>query len=202
MKERRRRGGTRRRPCSGWLGPPPSGRRRPNDAHRAKPGHEGIPVHTRDVALARARLQRTAVFFLSPYPSLKLYAPEVRRREHVRELPPSRPGRWPAVRIVDMRGSGAALSSTLLEACSRSAERRESTGVVVGRLGYATAVSCTLCGTIKRCPNCVVPLILHGRKGPLVCTHCGHREQMGPCARCGRPLRPAGLGVAGARRPL
>ncbi len=175
----------------------------PNSAHRAKPGHEGIPVHTRDVALVRARLQRTAVFFLSPCPSLKLYAPEVRRRERIRELPPSRPRRWPAVRIVDMRGSGAALSSTLLEACRQRAEMGERTSVLLSRLGYATAVSCTHCGTIKRCPHCDVPLVLHGRKGPLVCTRCGYREKMGPCARCGSDrVRPAGLGVERVRDDL
>jgi primosomal protein N' (replication factor Y) (superfamily II helicase) len=175
----------------------------PNDAHRAKPGHEGIPVHVRDVALARASLQRTVVFFFSPYPSLKLYAPEVRRQERLRELPPSRPRRWPAVRIVDMRGSGSALSSTLLQACRRRAELGERTGVLLKRLGYATAVSCNHCGTIKRCPNCDVGLVLHGREGPLVCTRCGHRENMGPCARCGSDrVRPAGLGVERVRDDL
>ena len=175
----------------------------PNEAHRAEPGHEGIPVHARDVALVRARLQRMAVFFFSPYPSLKLYAPEVRKQERVRELPSSRPGRWPAVRIVDMRGSGAALSSTLLEACRRRAERGERTGVVLRRLGYATTASCNQCGSIKRCPNCDAPLVLHGRNGPFLCNRCGHREKMGPCARCGSErVRPAGLGVERVRGDL
>jgi len=172
----------------------------PNGAHRAEPGHEGIPVHVREVALQRARLERTAVFFLSPYPSLVLYAPEVRRREGVRELPASRPARWPAVRIVDMRGSGAVLSSTLLEACRRQTEQGGRTALVVGRLGYATAVACTHCGEIKRCPDCGSPLVLKGKHGPLSCTRCGHRQRMGPCARCGSDrVGPAGLGVQRVR---
>ncbi|HET7272687.1 MAG TPA: hypothetical protein VFI90_16565, partial [Rubrobacter sp.] len=79
----------------------------PNEAHRAEPGHEGLPVHVRDVALERARLERAAVFFLSPSPSLRIFAAEVRRRERIRELPVSKSVRWPAVRIIDMRGSGA-----------------------------------------------------------------------------------------------
>ncbi len=175
----------------------------PNDAHRADPGHEGLPVHVRDVALERARLDGAPVFFLSPYPSLRLYAAEVRRRERVRELPTSQPGRWPAARIVDMRGSGAALSSTLLEACRRCTERAGRTGILLKRLGYATAVSCSHCGTIKRCPDCDVPLAMHGRKGPLVCTRCGYREKVGPCARCGSDrVRPTGLGVERVRDEL
>ncbi|CAN5832711.1 primosomal protein N' [soil metagenome] len=174
----------------------------PNDAHRADPGHEGLPVHVRDVALERA-LEGAPVFFLSPYPSLKLYAAEVRRRERIRELPTSQPGRWPAARIVDMRGSGAALSSTLLEACRRCTERDGRTGILLKRLGYATAVSCSHCGTIKRCPDCDVPLAMHGRKGPLVCTRCGYREKVGPCARCGSDrVRPTGLGVERVRDEL
>jgi primosomal protein N' (replication factor Y) len=175
----------------------------PNDAHRAQPGHEGLPVHARDVALERARLEGSAVFFLSPFPSLKLYAPEVRRRERVRELPASRPPRWPAVRIVDMRGSGAALSSTLIEACRRCIDKGGRAGLLLRRLGYASAVSCSHCGTMKLCPTCHLPLVLGGRNGPLVCTRCGHGEKPGPCSRCGSDrVRPTGLGVGRVRDEL
>jgi primosomal protein N' (replication factor Y) (superfamily II helicase) len=175
----------------------------PNDAHRAEPGHEGLPMHVRDVTLERARVDEAAVFFLSPYPSLQLYAPEVRRREHLRELPASRPERWPAVRIVDMRDSGAVLSSTLIEACRRCMDRGGRAGLVLRRLGYAPTVSCSHCGAMKLCPNCDLPLILHGRKGPLVCTRCGHREKVGPCSRCGSErVRPTGLGVERVRDEL
>jgi primosomal protein N' (replication factor Y) len=175
----------------------------PNDAHRAEPGHEGLPVHVRDVALERSRLEKTAVFFLSPYPSLQLYAPEVRRRERVRELPASRPARWPAVRIVDMRDSGAALSATLVETCRRCLERGGRAGLVLRRLGYAPAVSCSHCGTMKICPNCDLPLVLHGRSGPLVCARCGYREEFGPCSNCGSErVRPTGLGVERVRDEL
>ncbi len=70
---------------------------------------------------------------------------------------------WPGVRIVDMRGSGATLSSTLIEACRRYLDEGRRVGVVANRLGYATAVSCTRCGTVKRCPKCDLPL---GAQGP------------------------------------
>jgi primosomal protein N' (replication factor Y) len=175
----------------------------PNDVHRAEPGHEGLPVHVRDVALERSRVDETAVFFLSPFPSLQLYAPEVRKRELVRELPASRPGRWPTVRIVDMRDSGAALSSTLIEACRRCMDRGGRAALILRRLGYAPAVSCSHCGTMKLCPNCDLPLVLHGRSGPLVCTRCGHRERLGACSHCGSErVRPTGLGVERVRDEL
>ncbi|HEX6709003.1 MAG TPA: hypothetical protein VF068_01610 [Rubrobacter sp.] len=175
----------------------------PNDAHRAEPGHEGLPLHVRDVALERARLERTSVFFLSPFPSLRLYAVEVRKRERIRELPASSSVRWPAVRIVDMRGSGATFSSTMIDACRRCLDEGGRAGLVLKRLGYATALACSHCGTVKRCPNCDLPLVLHGRKGPLICTRCGYREKAGPCAQCGSDrVRPTGPGVERVRDEL
>jgi len=175
----------------------------PNGAHRAEPGHEGLPVHVRDVALERARHERTATFFLSPFPSLRIYAAEVRRRERIRELPAGRPGTWPAVRIVDMRGSGAAFSPTLERACRWCMEGGGKTGVVLKRLGYATAVSCSRCGKVKSCPHCDLPLVMHGRDGPLACTRCGYSEEVGPCTDCGsNRVRKTGLGVERVREEL
>jgi primosomal protein N' (replication factor Y) len=175
----------------------------PNGAHRAEPGREGLPVHARDVALERARLDRAAVFFLSPFPSLRLYAAEVRRRERIRELPTARAGPWPAVRIVDMRGTGATFSSTLVNACRRCMEGGGKTGVVLRRLGYATAISCSRCGTVKICPNCDLPLVSHGREGSLICIRCGYTEEPGPCVECGsNRIRQTGLGVEGVRDEL
>src|SRR5215204_3167763 len=175
----------------------------PNGAHRAEPGHEGLPVHVRDVALVRARLDRAAVFFLSPFPSLRIYAPEVRKRERIRELPAGRSGHWPAVRIVDMRGSGATFSPTLIRTCRRCVEGGGQAGVVLARLGYATAVSCSRCGMIKSCPNCDLPLVLQERDGPLACGRCGYREERGPCAKCGsNRVRQTGLGVERVRAEL
>jgi primosomal protein N' (replication factor Y) len=175
----------------------------PNGAHRAEQDHEGLPMHARDVALERARLDPAAVFFLSPFPSLRIYAAEVRRRERIRVLPAGRSGAWPAIRIVDMRGSGATLSSTLLKACRRCMEGGGKTAVVLKRLGYATAVSCSRCGTVKICPNCDLPLVSHGREGPLVCTRCGYTEEPGTCVRCSsNRMRQTGLGVERMRDEL
>ena len=175
----------------------------PNAAHRAEPGHQGLPVHVRDVALECASLEGSALFFLSPYPSLRIYAAEVRRRERIRELPASQPERWPAVRIVDMRGSGATFSPTFLGACRRCLDAGGKAGVVLKRLGYATTVFCSRCGTIKGCPYCDLPLVMNGREGPLLCTRCGFQAKPGPCAECGSDrVRETGLGVERVRFEL
>ena len=176
----------------------------PNESHRAEPGYEGLPIHARDVALERGLAEGAGVFCLSPFPSLRLFAPGIRERPGIRELPPRRPERWPSVRIVDMRASGAALSSTVLDACARTVAQGGRVGVVVNRLGYATAVTCNGCGTVRCCPDCGIPLALHERAGLLVCNRCGHRERArDACAVCGSDrTSPVGLAVERVREDL
>jgi primosomal protein N' (replication factor Y) len=165
----------------------------PNEAHRAGPGYEGLPVHVRDVALQRGRIEGAGVVCLSPFPSLRLYA-----GERIRKLPARQARRWPAVRIVDVRDSGVILDSTLLDACRRRGER---VGVVANRLGYATAVICNRCGTVRSCPNCDLPLTLHEKAGSLVCGRCGFRERA--CRECGSDrVSPTGLAVERVREEI
>jgi primosomal protein N' (replication factor Y) (superfamily II helicase) len=176
----------------------------PNEGHRAEPGYEGLSVHVRDIALERGRAEGAAMFCFSPFPSLRISAPEVRKREGIRELPVRRSDAWPGVRIVDMRGSGATFSSTLIEACRLRLDEGKRVGVVANRLGYATAVSCTRCGGVKRCPNCDLPLALRGRPGPLICTRCDHCEaNTGRCGECGSDrVVPTGLAAQHLRENL
>jgi primosomal protein N' (replication factor Y) (superfamily II helicase) len=174
----------------------------PNEAHRAEPGYEGLPIHVRDVALERGRIEGCGVFCLSPFPTLGLFAPEARERAGIRALPARLPARWPSVRLVDMRGSGAALSSTALDACGRIVTEGGRVGVVANRLGYAAAVTCNGCGRVRSCPDCALPLALHEREGLLVCNHCGHREKVG-CAVCGSErVSPVGLAVERVREEI
>jgi primosomal protein N' (replication factor Y) len=176
----------------------------PNEAHRAEPGYEGLPVHVRDVALERGRIEGAGVVCLSPFPSLKLYARETRKRARIHELPTRKSGRWPAVRIVDVRGSGTALSSTLLDTCRESVESGRRIGVVANRLGYATAVTCNRCGAVRSCPRCTLPLAFHEKAGLLVCGRCGFREAAADgCNVCGsKRVSPTGLGVERVRKEL
>lgn len=155
----------------------------PNEAHRAGPGYEGLPMHARDVSLLRGLAEGSAVVMLSPTPSLRLYGMELR------ELPArttESSERWPAIRIVDMRGTGATLSSTLLHACRDSVEAGDCVGVVASRLGYAATVACGRCGAVKTCPDCDLPLALTGSGKVLVCGRCAYRRKIeAKCDECG-----------------
>ncbi|CAN5504756.1 hypothetical protein BH20ACT10_BH20ACT10_07780 [soil metagenome] len=170
----------------------------PNEAHRAEPGYEGLPIHARELAARRGEMEDVPVLFLSPTPSLRLFS-----SEGGSELPPRRAERWPSVRLVDMRGSGADVSSTLVSACRETVASGGNVGVVVDRLGYATAVSCLNCGSVRSCPDCGVPLSLRGKT--LTCARCGHRERHEPneCPECGSDrVSPTGMAVDRVRERL
>jgi primosomal protein N' (replication factor Y) len=175
----------------------------PNEAHRGSPGYEGIPIHVRDLAIARGRTEGATVVFLSPFPSLRLYAPE----SGVLRLPPRKPTRWPSVAVVDMRGTGATLSSALLNACRRSVRFGERVGVLVNRLGNVVSVSCNRCGFAWMCPACDLLLGLHGtpdgasslEESFFFCSRCGYRKSVASrCPACGSD-RLSGAGLTAER---
>ncbi|ABG04431.1 primosomal protein N' [Rubrobacter xylanophilus DSM 9941] len=166
----------------------------PNEAHRAGPGYEGVPLHVRELVRLRAAAEEGGALFLASCPSLSLYG-----RPGLRELPPRPPERWPAVRIVDMRGSGAPLSRVALEACRSALRAGRRVGVVGNRLGYAAAVVCNGCGAPLRCPRCDLALA-----DGLSCPRCGGRQPpRDRCPGCGSArLSPSGLAVERLRQEL
>jgi primosomal protein N' (replication factor Y) (superfamily II helicase) len=174
----------------------------PNEAHRASPGYEGVPLHVREIAISRGRIEGAAAIFFSPSPSLRLYAPE----SAVSRLPSIEADHWPAVSVVDMRGTGALLSSTLLDVCRRMIRAGGRVGVLVNRLGKAANLSCNRCGFFWTCIRCDLPLRLRNeaRSKALFCGHCGHREAAGEeCPSCGSDhLGVTGLTVERTRAGL
>ena len=173
----------------------------PNEAHRASPGYEGVPIHVRELAMARGRIEDAPVLFFSPFPSLRLYAPE----SGAMRLPAIPPARWPAVSVVDMRGTGALLSSAVVDVCRRTVRLGGRVGVAVNRLGYAVSFSCNRCGFVRRCPACDLPLALRDVSGrSLFCGHCGHKEATPMnCLECGSDrLGGTGLTVERVRAEL
>lgn len=172
----------------------------PDRSHRAEAGYEGLPIHARDIALERCRAEGCSVLFLSPTPSLRISAPE----SDVQQLPSRRERSWPAARIVDMRGSGAALSSALITLCRKNLEDGKRTAVVSNRLGYATSVSCNRCGAVQSCPNCDLPLALRESSETLTCGRCGYEVgHYGRCETCGSErVSPTGLATDRLREDL
>lgn len=169
-----------------------------NESHRAEPGYEGLPIHVREIVRERAWIEGAGALFLSPHPSLRLYA----EKPGVRELPPRAAREGPSVSILDIRDSGFSLSPTMLESCRKSVEAGESVGIIVNRLGYATSQTCNSCGNVRSCPDCNLPLAI--QKPLLVCGRCGYSEKLSrECGVCGsNRLTTTGLAVERVREEV
>ena len=125
----------------------------------------------RTVAAKRASLERAVAVFGSATPRPESWA----RLERL-ELGGRIGGRLPPVRVVDLRREQAyPLSSPVLEALGRLAERGGKAILLLNRRGIAPALHCRTCGTTLRCANCDVALVLH-RGAVLRCHHCGWTE--------------------------
>ncbi|MGB3681254.1 MAG: hypothetical protein WA990_02085 [Rubrobacteraceae bacterium] len=161
----------------------------PNEGHRAEPGYEGLPIHVREIVRERGWIEGAGTLFLSPHPSLRLYA----EKPGVRELPPRTAPGWPSTSILDLRGSGVSLSPTMIEAFRQAVATGKRVGLVANRLGYATSCTCNSCGAVQSCPNCDLPLTVH--KPRLVCSRCGFSRKLSDgCVACGSSrLTPTGL---------
>lgn len=181
----------------------------PNESHRAGPGHEGIPIHVRELVAQRARHEGAGVLCLSSFPSLQIYAPEsgVKKLAMVESAAHAA---WPSVRVLDMRGSGASLSSTLIDECAHTSGYGGRVGVLVNRLGVAKGVICSRCGDVRACPVCDLPMALHALNSPgmtggyLFCNSCGSQETWdGHCVSCGSErMLYTGLAARGVRDEL
>lgn len=172
----------------------------PDLAHRAEEGYEGVPLHVRDLALQRARVEGASALFLSPVPSLELYA---RRGRGVKEIAPPERTRWPAGRVVDLRGTGARLGGSLVETCRQAVEEGMSVGVVVTRVGHGRVLVCNGCGAVAVCPRCGLSLSVRDEK-TLVCNGCGKVElRTGRCPECGSGrMSTTGIAADGVRSEL
>ncbi len=172
----------------------------PDESYRADPGYEGLPLHAREVALERGATSGVSVLLISPTPSLRLYG------GGVGEIPARPAASWPAVRLVDMRGTGAILSDALIKACQDCIDSGGRVGVLVNRLGQAVSVSCNQCGAVRYCPDCGLPLALHGvgQSAGMICASCGHRERAEPnCPSCdSNRLSPLGISTERVRLDL
>lgn len=106
----------------------------------------------------------------------------------------------PAVHVVDMRteladGNTHTLSDYLYRQMAQRLQDREQTILLLNRRGYRTVSICEDCGTVLKCKNCDVPMVLH-RSGAYICHYCGATLDAGAaCAQCGGELRHRGVGT-------
>lgn len=105
------------------------------------------------------------------------------------------------------RGMEGSFSLTLIGHIRDALSRGEQVMLFRARRAYSTALQCTVCGAIPKCPHCNVSLSWHkgngasGEDGELsggrmVCHYCGYGTAFtGRCPECGGLLKGLGAGT-------
>ncbi len=164
---------------------------------------EGVRYHARDMALLRAHRAGAVTVLGSATPSIESVA-LARRGKLVQLSLPDRATQaaLPAVEIIDLRRIGAGptgerlLSLPLHRALEKCLAAKEQAIVFLNRRGFAPAVLCTGCGTVRSCKLCSVALTFHRRDATLRCHSCDFLTPLPPtCPDCGGELSLEGLGT-------
>lgn len=93
------------------------------------------------------------------------------------------------------RGMIGSISRKLLDHMKAALESKEQILILRSRRAWATALQCTECGDIQKCPHCNVSMSLHKTNGNMVCHSCGYNAPYtGRCGKCSGQLIPLGAG--------
>ena len=156
----------------------------------------------KEIALIRGETNNAKVVFGSATPSLEAMARARKGVFKLLELPNRINGKsLPKVEIVDMNKSlgksRGYFSSSLIESISNCLEKKEQVILLLNRRGYASFVSCKICGYTFKCPNCDITLTYHKSSNTLRCHYCGHGEKVYlNCPECGeKSLNNLGVGT-------
>jgi primosomal protein N' (replication factor Y) len=170
--------------------------------------------HARDVALVRAQRLQAVTVLASATPSLETFARVKQGRCGLLRLPRRIDGRpLPTVRTTDLRvrapkgGPDPAsrfLSPLLVEAMTRTLERREQAILFLNRRGHSTYLQCRGCGQVARCDRCDVSYTVHLADQVLLCHYCGAERKLLPgCSGCGATnLWFGGVGIQRIEREV
>ncbi|NEX92397.1 primosomal protein N', partial [Caulobacter sp. 17J65-9] len=135
---------------------------------------EGLIYHARDLAVARAKIEGSAVVLASATPSLETLAnAEAGRYRWLRLASRHGAARLPDIDLVDMRETpperGRWLSPRLIKAIGETFARGEQSLLFLNRRGYAPLVLCRACGERMTAPDTDSWLVEHRYTGRLVC---------------------------------
>jgi primosomal protein N' (replication factor Y) len=151
---------------------------------------EGVRYNARDVALARARIEKTRVVLGSATPSIEVYHNAKQggfrylRLEHRVD-----DRQMPDVEIIDMRKAekeSFSLSRKLVEALIENESAKRQSLIMINRRGYSPFFICTDCGYSYKCPQCSITLIYHKDTNTLNCHYCNsYLNPQSRCPKCG-----------------
>ena len=167
----------------------------------------GFRYSAKDIAVVRAKFDRTAVALGSATPALETVY-NLRRGKYARLCLPDRAtgASPPAIHFVNLRHEPApdALARPLLTRIAATLEQNNQVLLFLNRRGYAPVILCRACGWYAECERCSVKMTWHKELDRLICHHCDARRAMPEkCPECGHAqLKQVGHGTQRLQRAL
>lgn len=140
---------------------------------------EGVIYHARDMAVARAHMEKIPVVLVSATPSLETMHNAWNGRYHHLHLKDRFGGaRLPDIHLIDMKDDkperGFFIAPSLKNEITKTLEAGEQALLFLNRRGYAPLTLCRSCGHRMECPRCTAWLVEHKTSNKLHCHHCGY----------------------------
>jgi primosomal protein N' (replication factor Y) (superfamily II helicase) len=153
--------------------------------------------HARTAAIKLAELTRATVILGSATPDVESYYHANSGDYRLISLQERITGRGitplPEVEIINLRdeliaGNTGIFSRSLLRALDEVLNNREQAILYLNRRGTANFMRCLSCGSVIKCPRCLVALTYHAESGKLVCHHCKYScLPLRSCPVCRKP---------------
>lgn len=124
-------------------------------------------------------------------PTVEQYYEAVYGKFDLQELKFREKGQMPSIEIVDAledqkAGMTGLVSKSVIQKIEKEIEERKQVIVFLNRRGYASTLSCNMCGHTAMCPNCDISLTYHKNGNKLMCHYCGHSQNFDKtCSSCG-----------------
>jgi primosomal protein N' (replication factor Y) len=160
---------------------------------------DGFRYSARDLAVWRARQLDIPIVLGSATPAFETLNNALEKRYLHLHLP-ERPGcaRQPDTHLIDLRKHSLTegLSEPLIIAMRRHLDAGGQALIYLNRRGFAPVLLCPACGETQECRRCDARMVLHQKRGLLICHHCGsERRSVETCDECQHDLVAVGQGT-------
>ncbi len=158
---------------------------------------EGLLFSARDVAVWRARREKTLLVCGSATPSLESYENARRGRYHLLRMNSrAREGRLDKALAAEDGALFHGMSQQFLAELGETLRGGRQALVFVNRRGYSPMLVCGRCRWKALCRACEARMTWHRRRGSLVCHRCGASSPPPVrCGACGGEMHAAGIGT-------
>ncbi len=146
--------------------------------------------HARDLAIIRARNNKSVVLMGSATPSVESYFKAQAGKFKLFRLE-QRVGSagLPEVEVVDLKKlprEDRLISPLLGREIAKCLQEGRQAMILLNRRGFAPYLQCGKCGNLITCPNCSVSLTYHRSGEAVLCHYCGYRAGLPEtCPACG-----------------